>query len=50
MGDIIDISLSKGKPIQILPHTNFCNKRNEKYNFIKKCQLIAFFKRNNHSS
>ena len=29
MGDIIDISLSKGKPIQILPHTNFCNKRNE---------------------
>ena len=35
MGDIIDISLSKGKPIQILPHTNFCNKRNEKYNFIK---------------
>ena len=22
MGDIIDISLSKGKPIQILPHTN----------------------------
>ena len=40
MGDIIDISLSKGKPIQILPHTNFCNKRNEKYNFIKNANLF----------
>jgi len=50
MGDIIDISLSKGKPIQILPHTNFCNKRNEKYNFIKNANLLHFFKRNNHSS
>lgn len=42
MGDIIDISLSKGKPIQILPHTNFCNKRNEKYNFIKNANLLHF--------
>ena len=41
MGDIIDISLSKGKPIQILPH-NFCNKRNEKYNFIKNANLLHF--------
>ncbi len=43
MGDIIDISLSKGKPIQILPHTNFCNKRNEKYNFIKKMPTYCIF-------
>lgn len=42
MGDIIDISLSKGKPIQILPHTSFCNKRNEKYNFIKNANLLHF--------
>ena len=42
MGDIIDISLSKGKPIQILPHTNFCNKRNEKYNFIKNANIFHF--------
>lgn len=42
MGDIIDISLSKGKPIQILPHTNFCNKRNEKYNFVKNANLLHF--------
>lgn len=43
MGDIIDISLSKGKPIQILPHTNFCNKRNKKYNFIKKMPTYCIF-------
>lgn len=33
MGDIIDISLSKDKPIQILPYVDFYNKRNKKYNF-----------------
>lgn len=33
MGDIIDVNLSKGKPIQILPYINYQNKRNKKYNF-----------------
>ena len=30
------------KVINLLPHTNFCNKRNEKYNFIKNANLLHF--------
>lgn len=30
MGDIIDINLSKEKPIQVLPYINYSNKRNKK--------------------
>lgn len=33
MGDIIDIELSKGKPIQLLPYVNFPSKNKKKYNF-----------------
>ena len=35
MGDIIDSSLSKGKPVQLLPYFNFPNKQNvyKKHNF-----------------
>ena len=35
MGDIIDISLSKGKPVQLLPYYNFPNKQEiyKKHNF-----------------
>lgn len=33
MGDIIDASFSKGKPIQIMPYINFSQKNNKKYNF-----------------
>jgi pseudo-rSAM protein len=35
MGDIIDITLSKGKPIQLLPFFNFCNTHElyKKHNF-----------------
>ena len=32
MGDIIDISFSKGKPIQILPYYNL-NYKNELYKY-----------------
>ena len=32
MGDVIDVSLSKGKPIQILPYVNFPSKIDMKYN------------------
>lgn len=35
MGDIIDVSLSKGKPVQLLPYCNFSNKLEiyKKHNF-----------------
>lgn len=33
MGDIIDVTFSKGKPVQILPYVNFFSKRNKKYIF-----------------
>lgn len=33
MGDIIDVSLSNGKPIQILPYIIFSNMRNKRYDF-----------------
>jgi len=33
MGDIIDVTLSKGKPVQLLPYVNFPAKREKTYNF-----------------
>jgi hypothetical protein len=33
MGDIIDVNLSKGKPVQLLPYYNYPNMRNMKVNF-----------------
>lgn len=33
MGDLIDVTLSKGRPIQALPYVNFSSKRDKKYNF-----------------
>ncbi len=33
MGDIIDVTLSNGKPVQLLPYVNYPHKREIKYNF-----------------
>lgn len=33
MGDVIDICLSEGKPVQVFPYINYSNKRNKKCNF-----------------
>jgi pseudo-rSAM protein len=33
MGDIIDVALSKGKPVQLFPYFNFSHKRDKKSNF-----------------
>ena len=33
MGDVIEVSLSKGKPVQLLPYFNFMDKWNKKYSF-----------------
>lgn len=33
MGDILDITLSNGKPVQVLPYINYSNKRNSKCDF-----------------
>jgi len=33
MGDIIDVTLSKGKPVQLLPYFNYPNMRNRKVDF-----------------
>ena len=40
MGDVIDVSLSKGKPIQILPYVNFPSKIDMKYNYTKVENLL----------
>lgn len=34
MGDIIDISLTNGKPIQVLPYFNYPTKRDKKCDFL----------------
>lgn len=34
MGDIIDVTLSKGKPIQVLPYFNYPTKRDKKCDFL----------------
>jgi pseudo-rSAM protein len=33
MGDIINVALSKGRPVQLLPYVNFSHKRKKKYSF-----------------
>ena len=33
MGDIIDVTLSNGKPVQLFPYVNYSHKREIKYNF-----------------
>ncbi len=49
MGDIIDINLSKEKPIQVLPYINYSNKRNKKCNFFELDNLLqSLFEINIH--
>ena len=42
MGDIIDVSLSKGKPVQLLPYYNFSNKLEtyKKQNFTTRKNVL----------
>lgn len=44
MGDIIDISLSKGKPVQILPYFNFCDtpKIFKKHSFASGRKILVY--------
>lgn len=44
MGDVIDVNLSKGKPVQILPYFNFSNTQNlfKKHSFASGRKLLVY--------